>query len=385
EWTTPHGIIEMLFEYLADIVEASSLGEMTKSLLVNGIINGVGGVLGFTPLIFFIFMFVAILEDSGYVARIAFILDRLLRWFGLEGKSILALIVSGGFGAGCAVPGIMATRTLRDEKDRLVTILVAPMMNCGAKMPVYAMLVGAFFADGQAEMMILIWALSWTIALCSAFCLRKFVVKGLSTPFIMELPIYHLPTIKGVMLHTWSRTWDYVKKAGTILLAMSIVLWALMAFPRANGDHFEQLPQEEQMKFQLEQSFAGRVGTSLEPISKFAGFDWRDNIALVGGFAAKEVVVQTLGTAYSMGEVDPEEAGGLKEKLSAEWTKTSGGKRKALAFIIFVMIYAPCVATLAVIFKETKSWKWTVFASFYTTTLAFILATLVYQIGGLLS
>ena len=388
EWVSPMGFVELIFENLANWAsEASWMGDTLKSLIVDGIIGGVGGVLGFAPLIFFIFLFISALEDSGYIARIAFILDRILRVFGLQGKSILALIVSGGVAGGCAVPGIMATRTLREEKDRLVTIMVAPMMNCGAKMPVYAMLIAAFFAKHEAGMMVLLMVLSWGFALISALILRKFVIKGEQTPFVMELPIYHVPTLRGVLHHTWGRTWSYIKKAGTLLLAISIVMWALMTYPKTDVD--SSLDENTASQVQLKNTIAGKIGTTIEPFTQIAGFDWRDNIALIGGLAAKEVVVGTLGVAYSMGDVDPDESETLSARVQEEWSKPDAngknhGPLKAFAMIIFVMLYAPCVATLAVIKKETGSWKWTAFSTAYSTTLGFIVAVLVYQIGALL-
>ncbi len=397
---SPKGWVEALFEWLASLAAPMEAGwPMLHSLLADAVVGGVGGVLSFVPLIFVLFLFVAVLEDSGYIARVAFIMDRALKAFGLQGKSILAMIVSGGLGGGgCAVPGVMATRTLRTEKDRLVTILVAPLMNCGAKMPVYLMLVAAFFAEQKARMLFLLWALSWALALCAAWLLRKFVVRGEQTPFVMELPPYHLPTIKGVLQHTWERTWMYIKKAGTILLAVNIVLWALMYFPRldaktrqgyqakiaaVNGEGkagrkqrlaiMNQLKQKE-----LEASVAGRIGRAAEPVTKWAGFRWQENIALFGGLAAKEVVVGTLGTAYSMGEVDTTESEGLSTRLRND---PAWNPLRAFVMMIFVMIYAPCVATLVVIRRETGSWKWAAFSTVYTTVLAFLVATAVYRAG----
>ncbi len=428
EWTwlfgrSPSGWMTWLFDTLAAAaarLEAHS--PMLHSLVVDGVIGGVGGVMAFVPLIFVMFIFVAALEDAGYIARVAFVMDRALRAFGLQGRSVLALIISGGLGGGgCAVPGVLATRTLRDPRDRLVTMLVVPLMNCGAKLPVYLMLVAAFFADAKAQMMFLLWALSWLIALTCAWVLRRFVFKGEHAPFVMELPSYHLPTARGVLRHAWGRTWMYIRKAGTIILAVSLVMWALMYFPRMDtspyearkaalasashggaltkcGTGFQPVParvenrghadgdelaaiESEQGQAQLRQSLAGRLGTLLTPVSRWAGFDWRDNVALVGGFAAKEVVVGTLGVAYSMGEVDAEAAGSLSARLAAD---PSWSRLRAMAMLVFVMIYAPCMSTLAVLRRESGSWKWALFSTSYTTVLAFLLAVGVYQIGGLL-
>jgi ferrous iron transport protein B len=394
---SPKGWVEALFEWLAAQVAPMEAGwPMLHSLLADAVIRGVGGVISFVPLIFVLFLFVAALEDSGYIARVAFIMDRALKAFGLQGKSILAMIVSGGLGGGgCAVPGIMAARTLRTEKDRLVTIMVAPLMNCGAKMPLYLMLVAAFFAGHKARMLFLLWALSWVLALSAAWLLRKFVIRGEQTPFVMELPPYHLPTLKGMLQHTWERTWMYIKKAGTILLAVNVVLWALMYFPRLDeksaadfsrkcreeGDDRKTIANRLKQK-ELEISIAGRIGRAAEPVTSLAGFKWQENIALFGGLAAKEVVVGTLGTAYSMGDVDPDKSESLSERLRGDST---WNPLRAFTMMIFVMIYAPCVATLVVIRRETGSWKWAAFSTLYTTILAFIVATGIYQIGMAMS
>ncbi len=398
------GWVETFFEKLSGLIAGLQQGHPAiHSLLNDGVIGGVGGVISFVPLIFCMFLFVAVLEDTGYVARIAFILDKALKSFGLQGKSILAMIVSGGLGGGgCAVPGVMATRTLKGEKDRLITILVAPLMNCGAKMPVYMMIIAAFFAAKKAEMLFTLWVLSWCFALTAALFLRKFVVKGEQTPFVMELPTYHIPTLKGVLLHTRERTWLYVKKAGTIILAINVVLWALMYFPRlseaeehviraevtqraiaAAADASEsgighQVEQEVAAE-QLANSVAGRLGRAIEPVSRLAGFKWKTNIALIGGFAAKEVVIGVLGTAYSMGETDAAESESLSRRLAddPDWNPV-----KAFALMIFVMVYAPCFVTVSVIRRETGSWKWAAFATAYTTTFGFILAVIIFQVGS---
>ncbi len=373
-WLSPTGLVEWCFMEVSgalDVFQDSM--PMLHSLLDAALVKGVGGVLGFVPLIFFMFLFISALEDSGYIARVAFILDRLLRLFGLQGKSILALIVSGGLGAGgCAVPGIMATRTLREEKDRLITMLVAPFMNCGAKMPVYAVLIAAFFPDGRTQMMLVMWALSWLVALTAAWALRRFVIRGEQTPFVMELPPYHVPVFRGVLLHTWERTWLYIKKAGTIILAINIILWAFMYFPEPPEGRNANATER------LEHSFAGSLGRVMEPVSSLAGFDWRTNIALIGGFAAKEVVVGALGTVYAMEVEDPESPDSLAARLASEpdWNRL-----RAFAMMIFVMLYAPCVTTISVIRRESGSWKWALFSTAYSTTIAFLLATLIYQTG----
>jgi ferrous iron transport protein B len=397
---SPKAWTEWAFEHLAE--SCSGLQDpapLLHSLLTDGIIGGVGGVMEFVPLILVMFAFVAVLEDTGYVARVAFVMDRLLKAFGLQGKSILAMIISGGLGGGgCAVPGVLATRTLREEKDRLVTMLVAPLMNCGAKMPVYLMLIAAFFPRTQARMLFVVWLVSWIVALGAAWLLRKFVVRGEQTPFVLELPPYHVPTLRGVLMHTWERTWAYVRKAGTVILAVSIIMWALMYFPRVDASPFEEgiararaelggdeldaairTIRNDQATAQLRNSIAGRLGSGLVPVSRWAGFDWRTNISLIGGFAAKELVVGTFGVAYSMGNVDPETSDSLSDRLATdpEWSRV-----KAFALIIFVMVYAPCMATQVTIWRESGSVRWALFSTAYATLLGFALAVLVYQ-GGL--
>ncbi len=412
---------EAFFGWLGGVAEGILPDGMLKSLIISGIIDGVGGVLGFVPLIMFMFLGISFLEDSGYLARMAFMLDRVFRMFGLHGSSVMAFIVSGGIAGGCAVPGVMAARTLKSPKERLATLLTVPFMNCGAKLPVYALLVGAFFAENQARVMLILTLISWIGALLVAKLLRSTVIKGEPTPFVMELPPYRLPTLKGLLIHTWERTWQYMKKAGTVILGISIILWAMMTFPGLDesslaqfdakrteitdtvpasvigeieqaGEDTELTPQAaavqealaeiygQEAQAGLRNSIAGRIGVALESVSKLAGFDWRTNIALVGGFAAKEVVVFTLGTAYSLGEVDPEETGSLAERLA----KAPGwGPLTAFSLMIFTIFYAPCFVTVVCIARETGSWKWAGFSVVFNTALAFGLSVAVYQVGSL--
>ncbi len=381
---TPVEWLEGAFGWLNNTVSAALPDGLFKSLIVSGIIDGVGGVLGFTPLIMFMFFLIAIIEDSGYMARMAFILDRVLRMFGVHGNSIISYIVGGGIAGGCAVPGVMAARTLRDKKEKLATILTVPFMNCGAKLPVFALLISAFFAEDKGQMMLLLTILSWVFALGIAFLLRKTTLRGEPSPFIMELPPYRLPTLKGLLIHTWQRTWMYVKKAGTLLLPASIVVWALMTFPVLDPSKIESKDEGVIAEMQLEHSIAGRMGKAMEKVTKpLLGFDWKVDIALIGGAAAKEVIVSTLGTAYSIQGADEDEgASSLAATLKKDpnWTPYL-----AFALIIFTMLYFPCIATVAVIQGETKSWKITLFAVTYSTTLATIFAAIVYHVGALIS
>ncbi len=418
----PVGWFEGFFDWLSGFVSKQLPDGLLKSLIVSGIIDGVGGVLGFVPLIMFMFFGISILEDSGYLARVAYMLDKVFSIFGLHGNSVMAFIVSGGIAGGCAVPGVMATRTLKSRREKLATLLTVPFMNCGAKLPIMALLVGAFFGKNKAMMMFIITLIAWGGALLTAKLLRMTIISGPSTPFVMELPPYRFPTLKGLLIHTWERTWQYIKKAGTIILGISILLWAMMTFPglpesettrfenqrqfainSALPGHIQELKSAEngvvselsagatalkqrlnridqqEAERALGNSIAGSIGTFLEPVSRLAGFDWRTNIALVGGFAAKEVVVSTLGTAYSLGEVDPENTGSLGDTLknAPGWSPLV-----ALSLIIFTIFYAPCFVTVVAIARESGSWKWSAFSVAFNTILAFSLATLVYQIGS---
>jgi ferrous iron transport protein B len=420
---TPVGWLEGFFGWLGDFASAHLPEGLLKSLLVSGVIDGVGGVLGFVPLIMFMFLGIALLEDSGYLARVAYMLDRVFRIFGLHGSSVMPFIVSGGIAGGCAVPGVMAARTLKSPRERLATLLTVPFMNCGAKLPVFALLIATFFADNEALVMFVITLVAWGGAMLAAKLLRVTVVRGASTPFIMELPPYRLPTFKGLAIHTWERTWQYIKKAGTVILGVAIILWAMMTFPGLPYSRVEEFEQQrraamavfpastvqevkgaaeekpelsaeaQQLKARLQaidaheaeaclkNSLAGRLGTALEKVTRWAGFDWRTNIALVGGFAAKEVVVSTLGTAYSLGELDPAESGSLSETLakSPGWSPLV-----ALALIAFVIFYAPCFVAVVCIAREAGSWKWGAFSIVFNTTLAFALAVMVFQFGSAL-
>jgi ferrous iron transport protein B len=416
----PVGLLESFFGWLGSTLSAVLPEGLLKSLIVSGIIDGVGGVLGFVPLIMFMFFGIAILEDSGYLARVAFMLDRVFRIFGLHGSSVMAFIVSGGIAGGCAVPGVMATRTLKSPRERLATLLTVPFMNCGAKLPVFALLIATFFAKYEAAIMFLITLGAWAGALLVAKLLRITVIKGAATPFVMELPPYRMPTFKGLAIHTWERTWQYIKKAGTVILGLSVVLWAMMTFPGLPDFRIQEFEKHRQAEISrvpqavvqqlevshagaelssqarnlreklqrigaaeaeagLRYSIAGRMGGALEAVSKWAGFDWRTNIALVGGFAAKEVVVSTLGTAYSLGDVDPEETGSLSETLARDpgWSPLV-----AVGLIVFTMFYSPCFVSVICISRESGSWKWGVFAMAFNTVLAFALAVLIFQIGS---
>lgn len=417
----PVNWLEAAFGALAKFMETALPPGPVRSLLVSGVIAGVGGVLGFVPLILFMFFAIAFLEDTGYLARVAYMLDRVFRTFGLHGSSVMAYIVSGGIAGGCAVPGVMATRTLRSPRERLATLLTAPFMNCGAKFPVFAMLIAAFFASKRTEMMFFLTLLAWTAALLLAKLIRSTILRGPSTPFLLELPPYRMPTFRGLLIHTWERTWQYIRKAGTVILALSILFWALMSFPglpaaqraqfaarrqavlaplpaRARRlalqpavsaaaespavararNRLQNIEQEKEQQ-QLRHSFAGQIGTGLTHISHWAGFDWRTNVALVAGFAAKELIISTLGTSYSLGKTATEQDVPLSKRLAGD---PAWNPLRAFALIVFIMLYAPCFPTVTCIMKESGDWRWGLFSMAFNTTIALAIAVLIYQ-GGL--
>ncbi len=405
------------FAALAGLIRSTLGPGLLCSLLVKGVINGVGGILGFVPIVVFIFLGIAFLEDSGYLARAAFMLDRVFRTFGLHGNSFMAYIVGGGIAGGCGVPGVMATRTLRSSNERLATMLTIGFMNCGAKLPVYALLIGAFFARSKAQMMMLLTLISWSMAFLVARLLRSTILRGPNTPFLLELPPYRMPTALGLAIHTWERAWLYVRKAGTVLLAVSVLFWALMNFPglpeskkaafdaqrralaagisspvksvpvklagKPEGARAAALAAIDgaQAREALRYSFAGRMGIGLEHITRYCGFDWRTNVALVGGVAGKEIVISVLSTAYSMGQADNGKEAPLGAVLAAD---PAWNPLVAFTLILFTMLYVPCVVSVVCLAKEAGSWKWAFFSVVFNTTVAFVVAVLVYQGGRLL-
>jgi len=346
-------------------------------------------VLVFVPNIVLLFLAISFLEDSGYMARAAFIMDPIMSRIGLHGKSFIPLML----GFGCSVPAIMAARTLDNRRDRIVTILVAPLMSCGARLPVYILLAGAFFPKEAAGYVIFsLYVMGVAVAVVMARLFRKYLLPGPATPFVMELPPYRLPTLRGMLIHMWERTRLYVRKAATVILAFSVLIWALSTFPRnaalerdyearlvsAQGDEAQALRSELLLQRQ-QYSFAGRFGRIMVPVLQPAGLgDWRLGTALFAGLGAKEVVVSTLGTLFSLSDADEESAqlrNALREHLSP---------LQAYAFMVFVLLYIPCIATVVIIKKETASWRWPLFAVGYTTALAWIASTVIYQAGMLL-
>lgn len=384
-----------------------------RSLLIDGIISGVGGVAVFLPNILLLFFLISLFEDTGYMARAAFVMDRVMHLIGLHGKSFISMIM----GFGCNVPAIMGTRTLENEKDRILTILINPLMSCSARLPVYVLIAGAFFGRRAGNVIFSVYAVGVVLAILIGRLFRKTLFRGESEPFVMELPPYRIPTIKSVVIHMWERAFIFVKKMGTVILAGSIVIWFLSNFPipqdvatvyservqsieeiyrvridelkksaagyraekRALNEEKSSLIaqlQKERASEIISQSFIGRIGRFIEPVFRPLGFSWREGVALITGFVAKEVVVSTLGVLYNAGG---EAQLGYSLRKSSSLTPLS-----AYAFLIFVLIYTPCLATVAAIRQETKSFKWTLFTILYEISLAWVLSFLIVKGGGLL-
>ena len=344
-----------------------------KDLVVDGIIGGVGGVLVFLPQILILFFFISLLEDSGYMARAAFIVDRIMHRVGLHGKSFIPYLI----GFGCGVPAIMATRTLENRRDRIVTILTIPFMSCSARLPAYLLLVAAFFTAKQGLILMSIYLIGILVAAITAIVLSKTILKHDKTQFVMELPPYRKPTARNATIHMWSKGKQYLQKMGTIILAASIIVWALGYFPRHEG----QTPQE-----QIENSYMGMMGKAIEPIVAPLGFNWQMGVSVLTGAAAKEIVVSTMGVLYT-GEADAdEESAPLKEKLQTA-TKDDGthvfNPIVAYSFMLFILLYFPCIAALAAIRREAGT-KWMVFEIIYTTAVAWVVSFIFYQVANLL-
>jgi ferrous iron transport protein B len=355
----PMDWIDAAVGWLSELLNAQMAETWYRSLLVDGIIGGVGGVIIFLPNIFILFFVISILEDSGYMARAAFIMDRLMHKLGLHGKSFIPMLM----GFGCNVPAIMATRTLESRKDRILTILLNPLMSCSARLPVYTLLTAAFFSRRAGTVIFSLYIMGIVLAVLMGKLFRRFLLPGQAAPFVMELPPYRVPTLKGTLIHMWERGSMFLRKAGTIILVGAVIVWALGTFPWG-------------VEYASEVSYAGRLGHAIEPVVKPFGADWRGGVALFFGFIAKEIVVGTFGVLYGTGE--DEEA--LAAKLQTAMTPLA-----AYAFMVVTLIYVPCVATIATIKKETNSWGWTFFAVGYSLALAWIIATLIYQIGNLVT
>ena len=354
--------IEWLVEQIGNLISHTMPEGPLKDLLVDGIVGGVGGVIVFLPNILILYFFISFLEDSGYMARAAFIMDKIMHRMGLHGKSFIPLIM----GFGCNVPAIMASRMIEDRKCRLITMLINPLMSCSARLPIYLVLIGAFFPNHASLVLLTIYATGILLAVLMARLFSRFLVKGDDTPFVMELPPYRVPTSKAIFRHTWEKGVQYLKKMGGVIMIASVIIWFLGYYPRN-----EQVVSVAQ---QQEQSYIGQIGKAIEPAIEPLGFDWKLGIGLISGVGAKELVVSTLGVLYT-NEGDIESVN-LSDRIPISPTT-------ALAYMLFVLIYFPCIATLVAIKQESGSWRWAFFAAFYTTALAWVIAFLVNQLGQL--
>lgn len=372
----PMNWIEAAIGWLGDMVSTHMPDGPLKDMTVDGIIGGVGSVIVFLPQILILYTFISFMEDSGYMARAAFIMDKLMHKMGLHGKSFIPLIM----GFGCNVPAIIATRTIESKRSRLITMLILPFMSCSARLPIYIMIVGAFFAaEYRSAILILLYVVGIVTAVISSRLLSRFLVKGDDTPFVMELPPYRFPTAKAIARHTWEKGLQYLKKMGGVILVASIIVWALGYFP-----HNSSLSASEQK----EQSYIGMVGKAIEPVFEPQGFNWKLDVGIISGVGAKEIVASTIGVLYSgddsFGEDDSISEDEMKYDVLRQKMEADGiNMLSALAFLIFVLLYFPCMASIAAIKNESGSWKWAIFAALYTTVVAWIASALVYQIGGL--
>lgn len=372
----PMDWIEAGVAWLGEIISATMPDGPLKAMLVDGVIGGVGSVIVFLPQILILYFFISYMEDSGYMARAAFIMDKLMHKMGLHGKSFIPLVM----GFGCNVPAVMATRTIESRRSRLITMLVLPLMSCSARLPIYIMITGTFFAAHYRSLVMLsLYAVGILLAVVVSRVLFLFVIKGEDTPFVMELPPYRFPTWKAIGRHTWEKGKQYLKKMGGIILVASIIVWALGYFP-----HDESLSMREQQ----EQSYIGRIGKTIEPVFRAQGFDWKLDVGLVAGIGAKEVVASTMGVLYANNDsFGDDEAynneGGKYDTLLAQMRADGITPLAAYCFLLFVVIYFPCIATVAAIKGETGSWRWAAFSAVYTTVLAWIVSAVVYQVGSL--
>ena len=370
----PMDWLEALFNWFGDLVGSAMSEGPLRSLLVDGIIAGVGSVMVFLPNILILYLFISFMEDSGYMARAAFIMDKLMHRMGLHGKSFIPMIM----GFGCNVPAIMATRTIEDRKSRLLTMLVIPMMSCSARIPVYVILVSAFFSQYAAFVLTGLYLLGMIMAVLMAKLFSRFFVKGDSLPFVMELPPYRMPTAKAVLRHTWEKGKEYLKKMATIILGASIIVWALSYFPT-----------NDNRQLQAENSYMAKIGKAIEPAMRPCGFDWRQSVSLLAGVGAKEVVASTMAVVYA---TSGDEAAMLEEDIESEENESRISELvrnnmtplSAASMMLFILLYMPCVSTVVAIKNESGKWKWALFTVVYTISLAWIVSTLFFQIGSLL-
>jgi ferrous iron transport protein B len=376
----PMAWLERFFGWLSAslaLIWPAQAGNWLRSLIIDGVIPGVGGVLVFLPNILILFLAIAILEDSGYMARAAFIMDKLMHKIGLHGKSFIPMLI----GFGCSVPAIMATRILENKRNRFTTIMILPLMSCGARLTIYGLLIPAFFPQNwRGPVLWLIYLTGIVLAVIAAKVLRLTVFRGDTTDFVMELPPYRVPTFKSLSTHTWMRCLMYLKKAGTVILAFSIILWAAMNYPRVSDKSAAGLSLDESRQAQLANSVIGRLGRTIEPAIKPLGFDWKIGTALIGATAAKELFVSQLGIIYAVSSHDDSSATTLRQHLQADYSSLVG-----FCIMLFCLISSPCLATVAITRSEINSWFWAVFQFVSLTVLAYIITFAVYQIGSLVT
>jgi ferrous iron transport protein B len=371
------GLLDASFHWLGQTVGAfwpAGSDGWLKSLVVDGVIGGVGGVLMFLPNIVLLFLAIGLLEDTGYMSRAAFMIDRLMHKIGLHGKSFIPMLI----GFGCTVPAVLGTRVLENRRDRLTTILVLPLMSCSARLPIYTLLIPAFFPVAwQAPLLWTIYLIGIVLAICLAKLLRGGLFKGEAAPFVMELPPYRLPTLKSTLLNVWHRGWQFLYKAGTVILGISIVLWAMSAFPKPEKTRLDGMDENQTRDAELAYSFAGRLGRAMEPVMRPIGFDWQASTAMLGALAAKEVFVSQMGIVHSLGDAE-DRSDSLSDVLRREYSPL-----QAFCIMLFCLISSPCAATLAAVSKETGSWRWAAAQWIGLTLLAYCVALVVYQIGSM--
>ncbi|MCK4749872.1 MAG: ferrous iron transport protein B [Bacteroidales bacterium] len=384
----PMGWIESGVDLLSSFLRSNMAEGIIRDMLVDGVVGGVGGVIVFLPNILILFFFISLMEDTGYMARTAFIMDRVMHLFGLHGKSFIPLIM----GFGCNVPAIMATRTLENRNDRILTMLIIPFMSCSARLPVYVLIAGAIYPEKAGNVIFLLYMTGVLFSMLMSILFKKILFRNKEAPFVMELPVYRNPGMRIIIRHMWGKGAHYLKKMGGVILVASVVIWALGYFPRnveytrdydaliagEQGDITTLLREKEAER--QEHSLIGRLGVAIEPVIAPLGFDWKMGIALVTGFAAKEIVVSTMGVLYQAGADEDEKSEALKRALKRSGMTPLAG----YAMMAFVLIYVPCVATVAVIRRETNSWKWTLFSITYSTCLAWLVAFIIYQGGKLI-
>lgn len=362
--------IDWTVQKVGEFVAANMSEGPLKDLIVDGIISGVGSVIVFLPNILILYFFISLLEDTGYMARAAFIMDKLMHKMGLHGKSFIPMVM----GFGCNVPAIMASRTIESPKSRLVTMLVTPLMSCSARIPIYIVLIGAFFPTHASLVMLSLYTLGIVMAVIMARIFSKVLMKEGNLPFVMELPPYRIPTKKSLFRHTWEKGQQYLKKMGGIILVCSIFIWALGYFPRSSNQTFKQ---------QQENSYLCRMGRTIAPVMEPLGFDWKMGVGIVAGVGAKELIASSLGVMYSNEKSnDGNAATGLdNETYLQQAIRKAITPQSAIAYLVFVLLYFPCLATLVAIKNESRKWKWALFTAGYTTIVAYVMSFITYRIA----